>query len=103
MAWLAIARQALPLVSLPLVIEREEIEMFFSFVVWRIVRRFVGHFQTNDVLLAVCACVVDAVVGSPVDVIKTRCMNARNDRYKGVMQTVVDLSKEAGLRGFYKG
>lgn len=43
------------------------------------------------------------VIGSPIDVLKTRYMNARPGQYRGIHHTLTDLISEAGLQGFYKG
>ena len=42
------------------------------------------------------------VVGSPVDVLKTRIMNAKPGEYNGVIDCVVKTFKE-GPMAFYKG
>lgn len=42
------------------------------------------------------------VVGSPVDVLKTRLMNAKVGEYKGVLDCVIKTFKEGPL-AFYKG
>lgn len=49
---------------------------------------------------------VAAVVGSPVDVIKTRIMNANKltgESYNGIVDCVVKTWKENGILAFYKG
>lgn len=42
------------------------------------------------------------VVGSPVDVLKTRIMNAKPGEYSGVLDCVIKTFKEGPL-AFYKG
>lgn len=42
-------------------------------------------------------------VGSPVDVLKTRLMNAAPGEYKNPLDCVAKTYKEGGLGGFYKG
>ncbi len=47
-----------------------------------------------------------AVIGSPVDVVKTRFMNQdknAKDAYKGVVDTFVRTFREEGFFAFYKG
>lgn len=46
---------------------------------------------------------IATIVGSPVDVVKTRYMNARPGQYRNLTHCIVGLAKEAGPRGFYKG
>ena len=43
------------------------------------------------------------IVGSPVDVLKTRLMNAKVGEYSGVVDCIVKTWKENGLLSFYKG
>ncbi|OWF50193.1 mitochondrial uncoupling protein 3-like [Mizuhopecten yessoensis] len=43
------------------------------------------------------------VVASPVDVIKTRFMNAEEGRYKGALDCAIKMFNENGFRTFYKG
>ncbi len=43
------------------------------------------------------------VVGSPVDVIKTRFMNSSSGAYKGVIDCTVKMFKQEGVAAFYKG
>jgi solute carrier family 25 uncoupling protein 8/9 len=43
------------------------------------------------------------IVGSPVDVLKTRLMNAKVGEYSGVVDCVVKTWKENGILSFYKG
>ena len=42
-------------------------------------------------------------VGSPVDVIKTRMMNAPHGTYSGVFDCFNKIRRTSGLLGFYKG
>ena len=46
---------------------------------------------------------VAAFVGSPVDVMKTRLMNAKPGEYNGVIDCIVKTFKEGGPLAFYKG
>lgn len=43
------------------------------------------------------------IVGSPVDVLKTRLMNAKVGEYSGVLDCIVKTWKENGILSFYKG
>lgn len=43
------------------------------------------------------------IIANPVDVIKTRFMNAEEGRYKGVIDCAVKVFNENGFRTFYKG
>ncbi|XP_060079488.1 putative mitochondrial transporter UCP3 isoform X2 [Ylistrum balloti] len=43
------------------------------------------------------------VIANPVDVIKTRFMNAEEGRYKGVIDCAIKVFNEDGFRTFYKG
>ena len=54
----------------------------------------------------VCSAVagfVAAFVGSPVDVTKTRIMNAKPGVYNGVLDCVFKTAKNDGLLAFYSG
>ena len=62
----------------------------------------------NDNITAhlVCSSVagfVAAFVGSPVDVTKTRVMNAKPGVYKGVIDCVIKTMKNDGPLAFYNG
>jgi len=46
---------------------------------------------------------VAAFIGSPVDVLKTRLMNAKPGEYTGILDCVVRTFKEGGPLAFYKG
>lgn len=46
---------------------------------------------------------VATVVGSPVDVIKTRMMSAKPGDYKGVVDCAVSTFKKEGVAAFYNG
>lgn len=43
------------------------------------------------------------VVASPVDVVKTRYMNASPGQYRNVLSCLLALLMQDGLAGFYKG
>ncbi|XP_033930408.1 mitochondrial uncoupling protein 3-like isoform X2 [Melopsittacus undulatus] len=43
------------------------------------------------------------VVASPVDVVKTRYMNAQPGQYRGALSCLLELLVQDGLAGFYKG
>jgi len=43
------------------------------------------------------------IVGSPVDVVKSRVMGDKEGRYKGVLDCFRQTAADAGLAGFYKG
>lgn len=43
------------------------------------------------------------VVASPVDVVKTRYMNAGPGQYRNVLSCFLALLMQDGLAGFYKG
>lgn len=43
------------------------------------------------------------VVASPVDVVKTRYMNAGPRQYRNVLSCLLALLMQDGLSGFYKG
>jgi len=40
---------------------------------------------------------------TPVDVVKTRMQGLESDKYKGVLDCVVQIWKKEGFKGFYKG
>lgn len=46
---------------------------------------------------------IAAFVGSPVDVTKTRIMNAKPGQYTGVLDCVVKTLKNDGFLSFYNG
>ncbi len=46
---------------------------------------------------------VATVVGSPVDVLKTRLMSAKPGEYNGAIDCIVKTAKNEGIAGFYKG
>lgn len=46
---------------------------------------------------------VAAVIGSPVDVLKTRVMNAPAGKYAGIVDCIAKTYKEDGVKAFYKG
>ena len=58
----------------------------------------ISHFLSSGI-----AGFVAAFVGSPVDVTKTRIMNAKPGTYNGVADCVVKTFKNDGLLAFYKG
>ena len=43
------------------------------------------------------------VIASPVDVVKTRFMNADSGVYKGALQCASSMFREGGVLAFYKG
>ncbi|XP_009327315.1 PREDICTED: mitochondrial uncoupling protein 3, partial [Pygoscelis adeliae] len=43
------------------------------------------------------------MVASPVDVVKTRYMNAGPGQYRNVLSCLIALLMQDGLAGFYKG
>jgi len=43
------------------------------------------------------------LVASPVDVVKTRYMNAGPGQYRNVLSCLLALLMQDGLAGFYKG
>ncbi|KAF8821041.1 putative Mitochondrial uncoupling protein 3 [Cardiosporidium cionae] len=47
--------------------------------------------------------VVATIIGSPVDVLKTRLMNAPPGHYTSMVDAIVKTTKTVGLRGFYNG
>ena len=56
------------------------------------------HF-TSAVVAGFCA----TVVASPVDVVKTRYMNAKPGEYKSALEAATRLAANEGLAAFYKG
>jgi solute carrier family 25 uncoupling protein 8/9 len=52
---------------------------------------------------ATMAGITACIVGSPVDVLKTRIMNAKPGDYKNPVDCVVKTAKNEGLGAFYKG
>lgn len=52
---------------------------------------------------AVAAGFCTTVIASPVDVVKTRYMNSRQDQYKGAFDCAMKMFKEGGATAFYKG
>ncbi|KAI3385417.1 hypothetical protein SNEBB_009292 [Seison nebaliae] len=52
---------------------------------------------------ALCAGVITTVIASPVDVIKTRYMNAKVGIYKSLPDCAVQLFRQDGPAAFYKG
>lgn len=54
-------------------------------------------------LAGLCSGFIATVVASPVDVVKTRLMNAKPEERAGVLSVTRGLYRQNGLRGFYKG
>lgn len=52
---------------------------------------------------AVSAAGVSSIISNPVDVVKTRLMNALPGRYRGVVHCVATTLRAEGLVGLYKG
>jgi len=52
---------------------------------------------------ALVAGVTATLVASPVDVVKTRYMNAEKGRYRGALHCAKVTAKTEGIRAFYKG
>lgn len=52
---------------------------------------------------AVVAGVTATLVASPVDVVKTRYMNAERGRYRGALHCATNTFRVEGVRAFYKG
>eukprot|EP00088_Acartia_fossae_P004582 TRINITY_DN11970_c0_g1_i2.p1 TRINITY_DN11970_c0_g1~~TRINITY_DN11970_c0_g1_i2.p1 ORF type:complete len:315 (-),score=56.72 TRINITY_DN11970_c0_g1_i2:538-1482(-) len=52
---------------------------------------------------AVVAGITATLLASPVDVVKTRYMNAPRGKYSGVLQCVVSTARKEGFMAFYKG
>jgi len=46
---------------------------------------------------------VATVIGSPLDVLKTRIMNAPSGKYKGPLDCIGQTFKNEGFGAFYKG
>lgn len=55
---------------------------------------FVSSFLSGFVATVIC---------SPIDVTKTRVMNSEPGQYKGPIDCAVQIAKNEGPRGFYKG
>lgn len=65
-----------------------------------------GWFKDNafcHVFCASCCGITACVVGSPVDVLKTRIMNAPKGTYSSPIACAVDTMKTEGPGAFYKG
>lgn len=56
------------------------------------------HF-TSAVIAGFCA----TVVASPVDVVKTRYMNAKPGQYKSALEVATRMAASEGMASFYKG
>lgn len=56
------------------------------------------HF-TSAVVAGFCA----TVVASPVDVVKTRYMNAKPGEYRNAVEVATRMAANEGLAAFYKG
>jgi len=55
-------------------------------------------------LLSACgAGFVATVIGSPVDLVKTRFINAKPGTYRGVLDCALQVARQGGLRTFYNG
>jgi solute carrier family 25 uncoupling protein 8/9 len=52
---------------------------------------------------AFCAGFCTTVIASPVDVVKTRFMNAPVGVYKGAVHCATTMFREGGMQAFYKG
>ena len=46
---------------------------------------------------------IATLIGSPVDVVKTRFMNSANGTYSGVFNCAMVMFKNEGFAAFYKG
>lgn len=53
----------------------------------------------SSAIAGITAC----IIGSPVDVLKTRLMNAKVGEYTGIVDCVVKTWRENGVMSFYKG
>ena len=65
-----------------------------------------GYINENIGAHLICSSIagfVAAFVGSPVDVTKTRIMNAKPGVYNGVLDCILKTIRNDGLRAFYGG
>lgn len=65
-----------------------------------------GHLEEGvrlHLAAAVLAGLTATLVASPVDVVKTRCMNSRRGAYRGAAHCALVTARTEGLAAFYKG